>query len=137
MVSSLIQRCEYLTRGDVSLYLFPCTYLYTVRRLYNIDSYDVCNIHSLSFHNIESLFVIFLQLGGMQNEKQQHIFIQPMNKREFVARCLMEVCGLDDGMAFSIMMKAHQFGISVIGNYHMEQAELYKVRLLEGKYPCL
>lgn len=57
-----------------------------------------------------------------------------MNKREFVARCLMEVCGLDDGMAFSVMMKAHQLGISVIGNYHLEQAEMYKIRLLEGMF---
>ena len=56
-----------------------------------------------------------------------------MNKREFVARCLMEVCGLDDGMAFNVMMRAHQNGVSVIGNYHHEMAELYKVRLLEGK----
>jgi len=46
----------------------------------------------------------------------------------------MEVCGLDDGMAFSVMMKAHQLGISVIGNYHLEQAEMYKIRLLEGKF---
>ena len=61
-----------------------------------------------------------------------------MNKREFVARCLMEVCGLDDGMAFNVMMRAHQRGISVIGNYHRELAELYKVRLLEGKlFYCL
>ena len=60
-----------------AMYLFSCTYLYTVRRLYNIDSYDVCNIHSLSFHNIESSFVIFLQNWGwgMQNAKQQHIFV--------------------------------------------------------------
>ena len=56
-----------------------------------------------------------------------------MNKREFVARCLMEVCGLDDGAAFNVMMRAHQNGVSVIGNYHHEMAELYKVRLLEGK----
>ena len=74
-------------------------------------------------------------MGDAKRKTTTHICIQPMNKREFVARCLMEVCGLDDGMAFSIMMKAHQFGISVIGNYHMEQAELYKVRLLEGKNP--
>jgi len=46
----------------------------------------------------------------------------------------MEVCGLDDGMAFSVMMKAHQLGISVIGNYHLEQAEMYKIRLLEGMF---
>lgn len=58
------------------------------------------------------------------------LYNDPMNKREFVARCLMEICGLDDGMAYNVMMKAHQTGISVIGNYHRELAELYKARLL-------
>ncbi|KAL7530712.1 hypothetical protein ACHAXR_005082 [Thalassiosira sp. AJA248-18] len=57
------------------------------------------------------------------------LYNDPYNKREFVARCLMEVCGLDDGMAFNVMMKAHQIGIGVIGNYPQELAELYKGRL--------
>ena len=38
------------------------------------------------------------------------LFNDPMNKREFVARCLMEVCGLGDGQAYSVMMAAHQTG---------------------------
>mmetsp|Transcript_11884 Transcript_11884/g.21966 ORF Transcript_11884/g.21966 Transcript_11884/m.21966 type:complete len:162 (-) Transcript_11884:402-887(-) len=57
------------------------------------------------------------------------LYNDPMNKREFVAKCLMEICGLDDGMSFTIMMKAHQAGIAVIGNYPREQAEMYKMGL--------
>ncbi len=57
------------------------------------------------------------------------LYNDPMNKREFVARCLMEICSLDDGEAYNVMMKAHQLGIAVIGNYHREMAELYKMRL--------
>mmetsp|Transcript_11187 Transcript_11187/g.20128 ORF Transcript_11187/g.20128 Transcript_11187/m.20128 type:complete len:166 (+) Transcript_11187:107-604(+) len=57
------------------------------------------------------------------------LYNDPMNKREFVAMCLMEVCGLDDGASYTIMMKAHQAGLAVIGNYHRELAEMYKTRL--------
>mmetsp|Transcript_17931 Transcript_17931/g.28144 ORF Transcript_17931/g.28144 Transcript_17931/m.28144 type:complete len:156 (+) Transcript_17931:101-568(+) len=57
------------------------------------------------------------------------LYNDPMNKREFVARCLTEICSLDDGEAYNVMMKAHQLGIAVIGNYHQEMAELYKMRL--------
>lgn len=70
-----------------------------------------------------------------ENEKDRgwlvRLYNDPMNKREFVAMCLNDVCGLDDGMSFSIMMKAHQTGIAVIGNYHREMAEMYKMRLSE------
>eukprot|EP00594_Rhizosolenia_setigera_P012731 CAMPEP_0178972530 /NCGR_PEP_ID=MMETSP0789-20121207/21078_1 /TAXON_ID=3005 /ORGANISM="Rhizosolenia setigera, Strain CCMP 1694" /LENGTH=67 /DNA_ID=CAMNT_0020660015 /DNA_START=365 /DNA_END=568 /DNA_ORIENTATION=- len=54
-----------------------------------------------------------------------------MNKREFVARCLTEVCNLSDGKAYQVMMQAHQNGIAVIGLYHLEMAELYKDQLRE------
>lgn len=54
-----------------------------------------------------------------------------MNKREFVARCLTEICGLNDGAAFQCMMQAHQNGLSVIGNYHREMAEFYRDQLTE------
>ena len=57
------------------------------------------------------------------------LYNDPMNKREFVARCLAEVCGIDDGASYMIMMKAHQTGLAVIGNYHRELAELYKTKL--------
>mmetsp|Transcript_17080 Transcript_17080/g.31900 ORF Transcript_17080/g.31900 Transcript_17080/m.31900 type:complete len:170 (-) Transcript_17080:239-748(-) len=53
------------------------------------------------------------------------LFNDPMNKREFVARCLTEICGLSDGQSYQVMMQAHQFGIAVIGRYHFERAELY------------
>ena len=59
------------------------------------------------------------------------LYNDPMNKREFVARCLMEICGLCDDEAYNIMMKAHQLGISVIGNYHREMAEMYTSSLSE------
>lgn len=59
------------------------------------------------------------------------LYNDPMNKREFVARCLMEIVGLDDAAAYTVMMKAHQLGISVVGNYPREMAEMYKMRLSE------
>lgn len=59
------------------------------------------------------------------------LYNDPMNKREFVARCLTEVCSLSDGAAYQCMMQAHQFGISVIGLYHLEMAELYRDQLTE------
>ena len=59
------------------------------------------------------------------------LYNDPMNKREFVARCLTEVCALSDGAAYQCMMKAHQFGLAVIGEYHLEMAELYKASLTE------
>jgi ATP-dependent Clp protease adapter protein ClpS len=57
------------------------------------------------------------------------LYNDPMNKREFVSRCLTEICGLGDGQAYSVMMQAHQIGIAVIGNYPRELAEMYKVKL--------
>mmetsp|Transcript_8845 Transcript_8845/g.14710 ORF Transcript_8845/g.14710 Transcript_8845/m.14710 type:complete len:164 (+) Transcript_8845:172-663(+) len=49
----------------------------------------------------------------------------PVNKREFVARCLTSICGKSDGESFQIMMQAHKNGRGVIGRYAMEIAELY------------
>lgn len=59
------------------------------------------------------------------------LYNDPMNKREFVARCLTEVCALSDGAAYQCMMQAHQLGIAVIGCYHLEMAELYRDQLTE------
>ena len=55
----------------------------------------------------------------------------PFNKREFVARCLAEVCGKSDTESFQIMMHAHQSGMGVIGQYDFEIAELYLQSLKE------
>jgi ATP-dependent Clp protease adapter protein ClpS len=55
----------------------------------------------------------------------------PFNKREFVARCLAEVCGKSDTESFQIMMHAHQQGMGIIGQYDFEIAELYLESLKE------
>ena len=55
----------------------------------------------------------------------------PYNKREFVARCLAEVCGKSDTESFQIMMHAHKQGMGVIGQYDFEIAELYLQSLKE------
>ena len=55
----------------------------------------------------------------------------PYNKREFVARCLAEVCGKSDTESFQIMMHAHQQGMGIIGQYDFEIAELYLQSLKE------
>ncbi len=54
-----------------------------------------------------------------------------MNKREYVARCLIEICSLDDGMAYAVMMHAHQNGMAVIGQYQKEMAEGYTSELTQ------
>lgn len=53
----------------------------------------------------------------------------PFNKREFVARCLAEVCGKSDSESFQIMMQAHKQGMGLIGQYDFEIAELYTTSL--------
>ena len=60
------------------------------------------------------------------------LFNDPFNKREFVARCLAEVCGKSDGESYSIMMEAHQNGMGIVGRYDFEIAELYNKSLKEN-----
>lgn len=59
-----------------------------------------------------------------------------MNKREFVAMCLSKIVGLSDGQAYQVMMQAHQNGVSVVGRFDYERAELYKVALVEHGLVC-
>ena len=59
------------------------------------------------------------------------MFNDPMNKREYVARCLTEIVGLSDGLAYQVMMTAHQFGLAAIIRCHQERAELYRDSLVE------
>lgn len=59
------------------------------------------------------------------------LYNDPYNKREFVARCLVEICGKNDGEAFQVMMQAHNNGKGVIGRYMFERAELYLRSLKE------
>mmetsp|Transcript_21571 Transcript_21571/g.62488 ORF Transcript_21571/g.62488 Transcript_21571/m.62488 type:complete len:207 (+) Transcript_21571:90-710(+) len=53
------------------------------------------------------------------------LFNDPLNKREFVARCLMTICLLKEGDSYQVMMKAHKEGVAVIGTYQFETAEAY------------
>ena len=60
------------------------------------------------------------------------LFNDPMNKREFVAMCLSKIAGLTDGQAYQVMMQAHQNGVSVVGRYDQERAELYRDSLRDN-----
>uniref|UniRef100_A0A7S0ASR3 Adaptor protein ClpS core domain-containing protein n=1 Tax=Pyrodinium bahamense TaxID=73915 RepID=A0A7S0ASR3_9DINO len=53
------------------------------------------------------------------------LFNDPLNKREFVARCLMTICLLKEKDAYQVMMKAHTEGVAVVGTYQFETAEAY------------
>ncbi|CAE6966993.1 clpS [Symbiodinium natans] len=53
------------------------------------------------------------------------LYNDPLNKREFVARCLMTICLLKEGDAYQVMMKAHREGVAVVGTYSFETAEAY------------
>jgi len=64
------------------------------------------------------------------------LFNDIMNKREFVAMCLTKVCGLSDGQAYQVMMQAHQNGVSIVGRYDFERAELYRDSLVEHGLVC-
>lgn len=60
------------------------------------------------------------------------LFNDPMNKREFVAMCLSKITGLTDGQAYQVMMQAHKNGVSVVGRYDQERAELYRDSLRDN-----
>lgn len=60
------------------------------------------------------------------------LFNDPFNKREFVSMVLCKICGLSDGQSYQVMMQAHKNGVSVVGRYDLERAELYKTALVEN-----
>jgi ATP-dependent Clp protease adapter protein ClpS len=64
------------------------------------------------------------------------LFNDPMNKREFVAMCLSKIVGLSDGQAYQVMMQAHQNGVSVVGRFDLERAELYRDALCDNGLTC-
>lgn len=64
------------------------------------------------------------------------LFNDPMNKREFVAMCLTKIVGLSDGQAYQVMMQAHQQGLSIVGRFDFERAELYRNALAENGLTC-
>lgn len=60
------------------------------------------------------------------------LYNDPINKREFVSRCLTTICGKSDSESYQIMMEAHNNGIGVIGRWAFEVAELYYNSLKEN-----
>ena len=59
-----------------------------------------------------------------------------LNTREHVARCLVQVTGLSEFIAYQTMMHAHQHGMAVIGRYVFEIAELYHDQLKTNGLVC-
>lgn len=59
------------------------------------------------------------------------LFDDPVNKRAYVAQCLMEVFGWDLAKAESIMLLAHNFGYAVTGEWPKDVAESYCTALLD------
>eukprot|EP00929_Paragymnodinium_shiwhaense_P055693 TRINITY_DN27895_c0_g2_i1.p1 TRINITY_DN27895_c0_g2~~TRINITY_DN27895_c0_g2_i1.p1 ORF type:complete len:209 (-),score=54.54 TRINITY_DN27895_c0_g2_i1:394-1020(-) len=57
------------------------------------------------------------------------LFNDPMNKREYVSRCLMTITLLKESDSYHVMMKAHTEGVAVVGTYPFETAEAYCVAL--------
>lgn len=59
-----------------------------------------------------------------------------LNTREHVARCLVQVAGLSEFIAYQTMMHAHQHGMAVVGRYVFEIAELYHDQLKTNGLIC-
>lgn len=69
-----------------------------------------------------------VQEDAKQKKADQYrllLFNDPLNKREFVARCLMTICLLKESDSYQVMMKAHKEGVAIIGVYQFETAEAY------------
>eukprot|EP00403_Amphidinium_massartii_P018865 CAMPEP_0178427950 /NCGR_PEP_ID=MMETSP0689_2-20121128/30017_1 /TAXON_ID=160604 /ORGANISM="Amphidinium massartii, Strain CS-259" /LENGTH=191 /DNA_ID=CAMNT_0020049689 /DNA_START=102 /DNA_END=677 /DNA_ORIENTATION=+ len=67
-----------------------------------------------------------------QRFADQYVLIlhnDPVNKREYVSRCLMQITGLTESKAYQVMMEAHKLGKSLIGMYKFEDAEAYEKQL--------
>ncbi|CAK0799169.1 unnamed protein product, partial [Prorocentrum cordatum] len=62
-----------------------------------------------------------------ERARQYHLLLlnDPVNKREYVSRCLMLVCSLAERDAYRTMMTAHTEGSAVVGTYSFELADLY------------
>jgi len=64
------------------------------------------------------------------------IYNDGLNTREFVARCLVQIVGLSEMIAYQTMMQAHQNGIAVVGRYVYERAEMYHDALKKSGIIC-
>uniref|UniRef100_A0A7S1BGE2 Adaptor protein ClpS core domain-containing protein n=1 Tax=Corethron hystrix TaxID=216773 RepID=A0A7S1BGE2_9STRA len=70
----------------------------------------------------------------MANSKgwELRIYNDHMNTREHVARCLVQVTGLNEGAAYQVMMQAHKFGVGAVGVFPYEKAETYYEQLVSN-----
>eukprot|EP00611_Tribonema_gayanum_P023240 TRINITY_DN484_c0_g1_i1.p2 TRINITY_DN484_c0_g1~~TRINITY_DN484_c0_g1_i1.p2 ORF type:complete len:259 (-),score=75.35 TRINITY_DN484_c0_g1_i1:731-1507(-) len=57
------------------------------------------------------------------------LFNDSGNTREYVARALVQVTGVTESNAYEIMISAHTNGMSLVGIWHSELAELYSDQL--------
>ena len=86
----------------------------------------------------ETIEIIDVEKNTEKQEKiggeawEIRLFNDPFNKREFVARCLAEVCGKSDTESYQIMMQAHKNGMGLVGRYNFEIAEMYHGSLQEN-----
>jgi ATP-dependent Clp protease adapter protein ClpS len=64
------------------------------------------------------------------------IYNDGVNTREYVARCLVQVVGLPEERAFYTMMRAHNQGIAIVGDYKFEIAEMYEQQLGNNGIKC-
>ncbi|CAM9936838.1 unnamed protein product [Discosporangium mesarthrocarpum] len=51
------------------------------------------------------------------------------NTREYVSRSLVQVVGMPEDQAFSIMQQAHENGMATVGVWHQEMADAYSTSL--------
>lgn len=74
---------------------------------------------------------------GQGNESWEvRIYNDTLNTREHVARCLVQVTGLSEFMAYKTMMLAHNHGMAVVGRYAFEIAEMYHDQLKKQGLVC-
>jgi len=64
------------------------------------------------------------------------IFNDGMNTREHVARTLVQIVGLSEVAAYQTMMQAHQNGMSAVGTWIYERAEMYRDALKKSGIVC-
>ena len=95
-----------------------------------LSSYSIIP-RNLVQHRIVPILIRTISRCFLNSSRQVRLFNDPLNKREYVARCLTELVGLSDGLAYQVMMQAHQFGLAAIIRCHQERAELYRDTLLE------
>ena len=64
------------------------------------------------------------------------IFNDGTNTREHVARTLVQTTGLSEVAAYQAMMQAHQDGMSAVGTWIYEKAEMYRDALMKNGIVC-